>query len=81
MLTVFWCLSSQRGVILLKVVCMNAINAAEYSMPQKYKRVYIVAYHKTTSVYKNMVKANHQDWLLKDGIHAKSFPIGFYFTF
>ena len=53
----------------------RVINADEYSMPQKRKRVYIVAYHKTTSVYKKMVKANHQDWLLKDGIHAKSFPV------
>jgi DNA (cytosine-5)-methyltransferase 1 len=53
----------------------RVINAAEYSMPQKRKRIYILAYHKSTSIYKKMAKESHQDWLLKTGIHANAFPV------
>ena len=51
------------------------VNAAEYSMPQKRKRVYILAYHKSTSVYKKMINGSHEEWLLKTGIHANAFPV------
>ena len=51
------------------------VNAAEYSMPQKRKRVYILAYHKSTSVYKKMINVSHKEWLLKTGIHANAFPV------
>ena len=53
----------------------RVINAAEYSMPQKRKRIYILAYHKSTSIYKKMAKESHQNWLLKTGVHAKAFPV------
>jgi DNA (cytosine-5)-methyltransferase 1 len=53
----------------------RVINAAEYSMPQKRKRIYILAYHKSTNMYKKMAKESHQDWLLKTGVHANAFPV------
>jgi DNA (cytosine-5)-methyltransferase 1 len=53
----------------------RVINASEYNMPQKRKRIYIVAYHKSTDIYKNLSKSNHKDWILEKGIHAKAFPV------
>lgn len=51
------------------------INAAEYGMPQRRKRVFILAYLKGTSVYSEISKTNLIDWILKDGTLAEAFPI------
>ena len=51
------------------------INAAEYGMPQRRKRVFILAYLKGTSIYKEISKINLIDWVLKDGTLAEGFPI------
>lgn len=52
----------------------RVINAGEYGFQQKRRRVYIIAYHKTTNYYKKMKKSNIQDIVFKDGIFAKQFP-------
>ena len=49
----------------------RVINAADYGMPQKRRRVYIIAFHKSTKYYKKMKK----NIINKDGIFAKSFKI------
>ena len=48
------------------------INAADYGMPQRRRRTYIVAY-KNGSVVANKVH-NDRDWVLFDGVLAKAFP-------
>ena len=65
--------SSQRGrdfAIMLKslgelgyAVEWKVINAADYGMPQRRKRVFIVAYHKTTSLYKQLNKSDLDCWI------------------
>jgi len=50
------------------------INAAEYGMPQKRKRVYILGYHKSTSIYKKLAKEKGIDWILANGVFPKAFP-------
>ena len=86
--------SKQRGrdfAVMLKcldqlgyAVEWRVINAAEYGMPQRRRRVYILGYHKTSEVYQQMQQefresptlfANNQ--LLENGIIAKSFPADF----
>ena len=52
----------------------RVINAAEFGMPQKRKRVFIVGYLKGTSQYKNIIK-NNVDWILSKGTLASGFPI------
>lgn len=52
------------------VVEWKVINAADYGMPQRRRRVFIIAYHTKSQIY---VK-DSQDWILKSGILAKSFP-------
>lgn len=54
----------------------RVINAGEYGFQQKRRRVYVIAYHKSTNYYKTMKRINKKDVLLKEGIFAKQFPIG-----
>lgn len=53
----------------------RVINAAEYGFPQKRRRVYIFAYHKSTNYHKEMKNINNHDTVFKKGIFAKKFPI------
>ncbi|WP_394748057.1 DNA (cytosine-5-)-methyltransferase [Spongiimicrobium salis] len=53
----------------------RVINAAEYGMPQRRKRIFFLAYHKSTALYKKMASANAEDWLDQEGVFAQTFPI------
>ena len=53
----------------------RVINAGEYGLPQKRRRTYIFAYHKSTNYYKKMQKINERDICFEQGIFAKQFPI------
>ena len=52
------------------------INAADYGMPQRRKRTYIVAYHKSSRVGKELesYKRTPFEWILRKGIIASAFP-------
>lgn len=51
----------------------RVINAADYGMPQRRRRTYIVAYQEGQPIAKRIKSAT--DWILKDGIFAKAFPV------
>lgn len=53
----------------------RVINAGEYGLPQKRRRTYIFAYHKSTKYYKQMSKENDRDIVFEKGIFVKQFPI------
>jgi DNA (cytosine-5)-methyltransferase 1 len=53
----------------------RVINAAEYGMPQRRRRVFFIGYHKSTEVYKKLQKSNKMDWLIEEGTIANAFPI------
>ncbi len=53
----------------------RVINAGEYGLPQKRRRVFIFAYHKSTKYYKSIAKINPKDIIFNDGIFVKQFPI------
>lgn len=53
----------------------RVINAGEYGLPQKRRRTYIFAYHKSTNYYKQMQKISERDICFEKGIFAKQFPI------
>jgi len=59
----------------------RVINAAEYGMPQRRKRVYIMAYRSNTSMYKkitNLAKSSKAfDWVSNSGIMNEAFPMSF----
>jgi DNA (cytosine-5)-methyltransferase 1 len=77
--------SGQRGrdfAIILKsldelgyAVEWRVVNAADYGMPQRRKRVFILAYLKNCSIYKELTDTEPSKWILKTGILAKSLPV------
>lgn len=54
------------------IVEWRVINAAEYGMPQRRRRTYIVGYRKDSVVANKIEDA--KNWLFFDGVMAKSFP-------
>lgn len=50
----------------------RVINAAEYGMPQRRRRTYIVGYHNDSPIAPKVRKL--KDWVLYDGVMAKAFP-------
>ena len=77
--------SGQRGrdfAIILKslddlgyAVEWRVVNAADYGMPQRRRRVFILAYHKSTDIYKALKKAEAIDWLSRDGVIAEALSV------
>lgn len=75
--------SSQRGrdfAIILSSLCdlgyiveWRVVNAAEYGMPQRRRRTYIVGYRKNCSIAKKISDANK--WLTSDGVIASALPV------
>ncbi|MDC6365182.1 MULTISPECIES: DNA (cytosine-5-)-methyltransferase [Flavobacteriaceae] len=53
----------------------RVINAAEYGMPQRRRRVFFLAYHQSTKIFKQMKKSNPKDWILEEGTMASAFPV------
>lgn len=54
------------------VVEWRVINAAEYGMPQRRRRIYIVGYLEGSNVYRKVNKLD--EWVLFDGVMANAFP-------
>ncbi|MGB6151278.1 MAG: DNA (cytosine-5-)-methyltransferase [Pricia sp.] len=77
--------STQRGrdfAIILKslddlgyAVEWRVINAADYGMPQRRRRIFIMAYHKSTLVYQNLETADIATWMHATGVIAEAFPV------
>ena len=53
----------------------RVINAGEYGLPQKRRRTYILAYHKSTNYYKEMQKVKDRDVIFEKGLFVQQFPI------
>ena len=57
------------------------INAAEYGMPQRRKRVFITAYKEGTSIHSRISKLKTSDdlfkWVASDGVLQDAFPMNF----
>jgi len=76
--------SNQRGrdfAVMLKSldelgygVEWRVINAEEYGMPQRKRRVFFIGYHKSTATYKQLKKAK-ENWILSEGTIANAFPV------
>lgn len=76
--------SGQRGrdfAIILKslndlgyAVEWRVINAADYGMPQRRKRIFILAYLQNTSIHNELQASKASEWILKNGTFATAFP-------
>ena len=77
--------SGQRGrdfAIILKslndlgyAVEWRVVNAAEFGMPQRRKRIFILAYLNNTEIYEHIKNIKPIEWILEDGTLANSFPV------
>jgi DNA (cytosine-5)-methyltransferase 1 len=57
------------------IVEWRVINAAEYGMPQRRRRVFFLGYHKSSKTYKKIMNKNPSEWITKTGVLSKSFKI------
>lgn len=55
------------------IVEWRVINAAEYAMPQKRRRTYIVGYKKDSKIAEGL--SSPAQWIYSDGVFAKAFPV------
>ena len=53
----------------------RVINASEYGMPQRRKRIFIMAYKLNTKLFQKLDKSSYIEVLNKVGLFAQSFPI------
>ena len=77
--------SSQRGrdfAIMLKslndlgyAVEWRVINAAEYGMPQRRRRVFFLGYHKSSPLFESIQNTSAKDWILEQGTLASAFAV------
>ena len=53
----------------------RVINAADYGMPQKRRRVFFLGYHRSSQLYKKVNIAEKLDWVMEEGTIANAFPV------
>lgn len=54
----------------------RVINAADYGMPQRRRRIFILGYKKGTAQYEHLSKIKKpESWIVKTGLMAKAFPV------
>lgn len=53
----------------------RVINAADYGMPQRRRRIFILAYLNNTEIYKKIKNSSPIEWILEDGTIASAFPV------
>jgi DNA (cytosine-5)-methyltransferase 1 len=53
----------------------RVINAADYGMPQRRRRVFILAYHNDTDIYGSLKQCKPIKWISEKGTFANSFPV------
>ena len=53
----------------------RVINAADFGMPQRRRRIFILAYLNKTEIYENIKSIKPIEWILENGTLANSFPV------
>ena len=53
----------------------RVINAADYGMPQRRRRIFLLGYHRSTQLYKKVKVSEKLDYILEKGTIADAFPV------
>ncbi len=53
----------------------RVINAADFGMPQRRRRIFILAYLQGTNIYENVNEVSPIEWVLEEGTLAEAFPV------
>jgi len=77
--------SNQRGrdfAIMLKsldelgyAIEWRVVNAADYGMPQRRRRIFFLGYHKSTAIYKSLEEKDKTEWIHQIGTIASVFSV------
>jgi len=58
------------------IVEWRVVNAADYGMPQRRRRVFMMGYREGTPIYKKIKKLSEtKEWILKKGVIAQALPV------
>ncbi len=58
------------------IVEWRVINAADYGMPQRRRRIFFLSYHSSSKVHAHVLKLKDPiTWVLKEGVFAEAFPV------
>lgn len=57
------------------IVEWRIVNAADYGMPQRRRRVFIMGYHKRSKIHDKVMSDEPKDWILKKGTIAKALAV------
>ena len=55
------------------IVEWRVVNAADYGMPQRRRRVFILGYKRNRALLSDKEGKVHQNWILKSGTIARAF--------
>lgn len=53
----------------------RVINAADFGMPQRRRRIFILAYLQGTSIYESLMEVTPTEWILEEGTLAEALPV------
>jgi DNA (cytosine-5)-methyltransferase 1 len=53
----------------------RVVNAADFGMPQRRRRVFILAYLEGTSIHESLKEVTPTEWILNEGTLAEAFPV------
>lgn len=53
----------------------RVINAADFGMPQRRRRIFILAYLQETNIYESLKEITPTEWILEEGTMAEAFPV------
>ncbi|MCH8554268.1 MAG: DNA (cytosine-5-)-methyltransferase [Schleiferiaceae bacterium] len=53
----------------------RVVNAADFGMPQRRRRIFILAYLKGTAIYDCIKEVTPIEWILEEGTLAEAFPV------
>lgn len=51
------------------------INAADYGMPQRRRRVFFIGYHHSSDLFSKVIQSNRLDWITNLGVISNAFPV------
>jgi DNA (cytosine-5)-methyltransferase 1 len=57
------------------IIEWRVINAADYGMPQRRRRIFILGYHKDSPIYKKILSSNPERWVMNEGVLTKAFKV------
>jgi DNA (cytosine-5)-methyltransferase 1 len=53
----------------------RVVNSADYGMPQKRKRIFILGYRRNTPLFQQIGIRNAKDWILNQGVLSSALPV------